>query len=574
MQPTVAELKRYASGLSVLYVEDDDTMRHETYHILTKFFTSVETAANGREGLQSYRQRQYDLVISDIRMPLMDGIKMTSEIKGINKEQSIIITSAYDESEYLVELINIGIDNFIIKPLNNKKFLETLLQACRNVTYEKQIQRYKTNTEAIFRSVGEVIITVDNDMKVIEANDAVRHICAIDKEAVIGKPFKSAFAACSMGCYDVLARTLKETAPAKINHVECHKKGKKRLVVGITTYPLLDAKGVAYGAVMVIKDDTYTSLLETEIGHRRQFYKLIGKSEAMQRVYSLIESLADLKTTVLITGESGVGKELVAEAIHYNGSRCAMPLVKVNCSALPEGLLESELFGHVKGAFTGAIKDRKGRFQIADGGTILLDEIGDISISIQLRLLRVLQDLEFERVGDATPIRTNTRIIASTNKDLKELVAKGEFREDLYYRLNVIEVHVPPLRQRRDDIHILVRYFIDRFNILLKKDITDVSSDVMKVFLTHPFSGNIRELQHAIEHAFVLCNKSVITVDDLPRDFIDTNSKKPAETLPPEYHRIIEALQQSHFRRAKAAQILGISRIALYTKMKKYNIKP
>ncbi|MBF0339265.1 MAG: sigma 54-interacting transcriptional regulator [Nitrospirae bacterium] len=522
MQTTIMELKKYAKTLSVLYAEDDDTTREEVYHMLMKFFSTVEMATNGEEALQSYKRRQYDLVISDIRMPVMDGIKMAAEIKEINKYQTIIILSAYNDSEYLFELINIGIDKFITKPLDNHKFLETLLQTCKNITYEKEIQRYKTNTEAIFRSVGDAIITLDNDMKIIEANDAVRHICGVDKEVIIGKRFKSAFGSCSMGCHDTLERTLKDATPAKINHVECCKKGKKGLVTDITTYPLLDGKGMAYGVVMVIKDESYTSLLESEIGQRRRFYKLVGKSDAMQRVYSLIENLADLKTTVLITGESGVGKELVAEAIHYYGNRSSMPLVKVNCSALSEGLLESELFGHVKGSFTGAVKDRAGRFQMADGGTILLDEIGDIANSIQLRLLRVLQDLEFERVGDSTPIKINARVIVATNKDLKALVAAGKFREDLYYRLNVIEIHVPPLRQRREDIPMLVRHFIDRFNIMIKKDIKDVSNEVMRVFMTHPFNGNIRELQHVIEHAFVLCNSSVITLDDLPAGFVKT----------------------------------------------------
>ncbi|MBF0343745.1 MAG: sigma-54-dependent Fis family transcriptional regulator [Nitrospirae bacterium] len=574
MESLITELRKYAGGLSVLYVEDDQTMRVEIYHILTKFFETVETAANGNDGLEKYQSNQYDLVISDIKMPIMDGIHMTKGIKAINKEQAVVITSAYGDSQYLTDLINIGIDKFIIKPLDNKKFLETLLHCCKNINYEKEIQRYKTITEAVFRSVGEAIITVDNDMTILQANDAIKNICGLDKDNVIGKRFRAVFEGCSTECFNQLATTLNNATPAKIRHVECRKNNRRGLVAGITTYPLLDDKGTPYGAVMVIKDETYTSLLEDETGQRMQFYKLIGKSAAIQRVYALIENLADLKTTALITGESGTGKELVAEAIHYSGSRGEMPLVKVNCGALPEGLLESELFGHVKGAFTGAIKDRAGRFQMADGGTIFLDEIGDISPSIQMRLLRVLQDLEFERVGDTTAIKVNARVIAATNKNIKEMVSKGRFRDDLYYRLNVFEVNIPPLRERRDDIQVLVRHFINKFNVQFKKNILDVSSDVVRLFMEHPWRGNVRELEHVMEHVFVMCHKPIITMHDLPKDFVEGIDQTIPEEMPQEYHRILQALDKSHWRRNKAAQTLGISRIALYGKMKKYNIKP
>jgi two-component system, NtrC family, response regulator HydG len=244
-------------------------------------------------------------------------------------------------------------------------------------------------------------------------------------------------------------------------------------------------------------------------------HRLIGTSAKMQHIYQMIETLKDIPTPVLITGESGTGKELVTEAIHYSGTRHDKPLVKVNCAALPAGLLESEIFGHVKGAFTGAIKDKIGRFQLADGGTLFLDEIGDITLDIQQRLLRVLQTYEFERVGESFPRKVDVRVIAATNKPLTRMIRQGKFREDLYYRLNVMAVALPPLREHREDIPLLVEHCLHQLQQKLHKQITAVSEDVLRLFLQHPWPGNVRQLEHALEHAMVLCQHRVITMECL-----------------------------------------------------------
>ncbi|MBF0318604.1 MAG: sigma 54-interacting transcriptional regulator [Nitrospirae bacterium] len=572
MEHLIKELMRYAKGLTALYVEDNSAIREEVYNILKKFFDLVETAADGKEGLQIYKGRRHDIVISDIKMPLMDGVQLSKDIRKIDKAQVIVIMSARDDSRSLLDLITIGVDKFIMKPLDNMKFLETLLSVCKTVTNEKDIQRYKTNAEAIFRSVSEAIITVDNETKIIEANDAARRFCGLGYSEIIGREFKSVFGLCSTRFNDTLAETLKKGIPVKINRAECSRRDTGVSIASITSYPLLDAGKKQYGAVMVIRDDTYSSTLENELNQRRQYDKLIGKSESMQKIYSLIGNLAETDAAVLITGESGTGKELAAEAIHFGGERAAKPLIKVNCSALPESLLESELFGHTKGAFTGAIADKEGRFQKANGGTIFLDEIGDISPSAQIRLLRVLQEYEFERVGSSTPVKVNVRVIAATNRNLMELVSSGKFREDLYYRLNVVRLHLPPLRERRDDIPLLVRHFIDKFNLRYKKDIEGISNDIMKMFMGHIWPGNVRELEHTMEHAYVVCSRPVITIHDLPEDFNrDTKQELPGG-VQSEGDKILQALVQSQWRKNKAAALLGISRVTLYEKMKKFRI--
>jgi transcriptional regulator with GAF, ATPase, and Fis domain len=326
---------------------------------------------------------------------------------------------------------------------------------------------------------------------------------------------------------------------------------------------------------MVIRDETRLVDLERDLHERQQLQNIIGKSAEMQKIYSFIENLADIQTTVLITGENGTGKGLVAEALHYHKTGIKKPLVVVNCTALSDNLLESELFGHVKGAFTGAISDRIGRFQKADGGTIFLDEIGDISNTMQLRLLRVLQEMEFERVGDSTPIKVNVRIIAATNQDIRKRVRQGKFREDLYHRLRVVELDIPPLRERREDIPLLVEHFIEKFNKKFNKNIQSISMDVQRIFMSYKWPGNVRELQHTMEHAFVLCNEAVITKDCLQIDFQDSNA---ADTQSIKNKRrydkqaIVQALKETGWNKAKAARLLGIARRTIYLKIYEYDI--
>jgi len=325
---------------------------------------------------------------------------------------------------------------------------------------------------------------------------------------------------------------------------------------------------------MVAKDETRVSALEKELGSRQRLSNIIGKDEKMQGLYSLMENLFNIDTTVIITGESGTGKGLIAEAIHYGGARRQGAFVKVDCSALTETLLESELFGHAKGAFTGAVTDKVGRFQKADGGTIFLDEIGDVSLNVQQRLLRVIQDKEFERVGDSTPITVDARIVAATNKDLQEKVRLGEFREDLYYRLKIIELSSPPLRDRRGDIPLLAEHFIDRFNQKLKKNINNISDDVYKIFMNYEWPGNIRELENAIEHSFVVCNKTVIDAEDLPRELREIKATPSVNEKSDEHNRILQALEKTQWNKTNAAKLMGISRRTIYNKIKEYNIRP
>ncbi len=313
----------------------------------------------------------------------------------------------------------------------------------------------------------------------------------------------------------------------------------------------------------------------TESNRKHRFQNIIGKSDQMQKIYELIEDLSHVNANVLITGESGTGKELVAQALHYSEKRKNLPFVRVNCSALSESLLESELFGHVKGAFTGADNNKKGRFQKAGKGSILLDEIGDVSLYFQKRLLRVLQEREFEQLGDTKTIQMNARIIASTNKDLAEKVKDQSFRKDLYYRLKVIEIKIPPLRERKEDIPLLINHFLSQFKNEMSKNITRISEDTYKMLMSYNWPGNIRELKNLLEHAVVTCKKSVITPENLPPDFdLMYKEMPPAISKKPfDKEKIIEALNKAKWNKTKAAKLLGISRRTLYRKLTLYSIE-
>lgn len=444
---------------------------------------------------------------------------------------------------------------------------------------EKKLAEERSRLEAIFGSVKDAIITVNAEFVVIDANKSTESICGISVKEIGGKEFSDCRPRCGQACREVLKQTLEKKTAVREYRIECDHKTRPQQVVSASCSPLMDPQGNFLGAVMVIRDITLLRDVERELRERHQFQNLIGRNKTMQDIYSLLEDLANLDTTVLVTGESGTGKELVARALHYSGNRAFKPFTTVNCSALAESLLESELFGHVKGAFTGAFKDKQGRFAAANGGTILLDEIGDISPMIQLKLLRVLQEKEFERVGESTPQKVDVRVIACTNKDLKEKVRKGEFRQDLYYRLKVVDVALPPLRDRLEDLPLLVDHFRQKFNERFNKNIEGISSEVLSRFMDYGWPGNVRELEHVMEHAFVLCHGGTITLKHLPADI---RNYEPVEESPrpkarvksteEEIEEIRNALNKTGWNKSKAARLLGIGRRTIYRKIEDHQL--
>jgi two-component system response regulator HydG len=558
----------------ILVIDDEEAIRFTFERFLKTEGHVVATAESCSEAWTRLNEMSFDLIFVDIILDDGTGIDVLREIKKIGMNCPVIMITGNPSIETAADSMRLGAFDYIPKPINQEALLHVTHTALKYNAINEEKERYRTNIEAIFRSVKDAIITVDKELVVIELNESAMTMCGYSRDD-IGKSFRSLPWVCSGRLVEILEEAIKSGEPVEVDRIECQPDIHAKKVFSVRTYPLLGLRGTLSGVVMVLRDDTHVANLERELTEHRQFHRIVGRSKEMQKVYTLIKALAGVQTTVLITGESGTGKELVADALHRAGERSHKPLVKVNCSSLPESLLESELFGHVKGAFTGAIRDNVGRFQRADGGTIFLDEVGDISPVIQLKLLRVLQERQFERVGSSTPVKVDVRLIAATNKNLLEKVGRGELREDLYYRLKVVEIRLPPLRDRREDIPLLIDHFRKGFNVKFKKNIEAVTSDVFKAFLAYPWPGNVRELEHTMEHAFVLCSQNIITFDHLPSDFIsapEIQHRSPDETQAVDSRAILDALEKTDWNKAKAARLLGIDRVTLYRKIKRYNL--
>ncbi len=453
---------------TILIVDDEKNYPPILSAVLKEEGFETFTANSGPEALQILENSDIDLVLTDMKMPVMDGIELLEKVKMKDPKLPIIMMTAYGTVEKAVEAMQKGAYNYILKPFDNERLV---------IYVNKALEMYR----------------------------------------------------------------------------------------------------------MVKENRELRSAMETRFG----FGNIIGKSKEMQEVFKTIRQVAPTTATVILEGENGTGKELVAKSIHFNSLRRAKAFVAVNCSALSENLLESELFGHEKGSFTGAMAMKKGRFELADGGTLFLDEIGELSQNLQVKLLRVLQEKVFERVGGVKSISVDIRIIAATNKRLKEEIQEGRFREDLFYRLNVLSIVLPPLRGRIEDIRLLIDHFIKKYRDERRSDIpiVDVGPEVEGLFYDYRWPGNVRELENVIERAIILCPGEIITVSDLPKDFkdnvYDTHhldgipvNAKLHETLNKIEKKMIErALQLTNNVQSNAAELLGIGRSGFNKKIRKHRIQ-
>jgi two-component system, NtrC family, response regulator HydG len=448
--------------INILVVDDEPLVRRSLSEFLTLEGYTVSVASNGMEALKLLKDYTADIVITDMKMPEMEGIELLHEIKQNYPAIAVVFITGYGSIESAVEAMKDGAFDYITKPI------------------------------------------IDNEIRMVLQR-------LIKQQELIEENIK-----------------LKEEISA------------------------------------VQKD---------------HFLDIVGKDVKMQKIYGLIEAIACTRSTVLVYGESGTGKHLIAHAIHqYNELERGKPFVEVSCGAITETLLESELFGHVKGAFTGAIKDKMGRFELANGGTIFLDEIDACSPSLQVKLLRVLQEGELERVGESTTIKVDVRVVAASNQDLQVLIAEGKFRKDLFYRLNIIQIAIPPLRDRKGDIPLLVKEFIVKHSKRVSKKIDGISNKALSILINYNWPGNIRELENVIERAIILTKGPLIMPEDLPDaftsehpDMIDGRNLKDA-LKNPEKDIIIKALDLADWNRNEAAKNLGINRTTLYKKMLKYGL--
>jgi PAS domain S-box-containing protein len=444
---------------------------------------------------------------------------------------------------------------------------------------EKEVISNAAN-EIILESISDGVFTVDHNWRIMSFNRGAEEITGTPRSEAIGRYCWEVFRSnmCEGDC--ALKRTMKEGKSFVSSSTYIINNRRQHVPITVSTSPLKNSRGEILGGVETFRDHSLVEELRRKLSGSFEQGDMVSRSKAMQRILRILPRVAESDSTVLIEGETGTGKELMARALHNLSWRKNEPFVAINCGALPDTLLESELFGYKAGAFTNADKDKPGLFQAAGRGTILLDEIGDTSAAFQVRLLRVLEEREFQPLGSVKKIKTETRVLAATNRDLTEMVAKGEFRRDLFYRINVIRLSLPPLRERMEDVPFLIEHFVKKLNRIKGRAVPGVDREAMGLLLVHDYPGNIRELENIIEHGFVLCRKGEITAGHLPAFLLQpgerTQASRPAgigeNVRIFEEEAILTALQRNNYNRLAAARDLGIHKSTLFRKLQKYRI--
>ena len=439
-------------------------------------------------------------------------------------------------------------------------------------------EKIHTPTEAILESISDGVFTVDLEWHITSFNRAAEEITRVSRHEAIGQLCSEVFRSSMCGPECPLRKTLLTGKSIIGTSGYIIDSEGSRIPTSVSTAVLRDSEQRIIGGAETFRDLSEVEALRQELEEKYRVGGLTSRSPLMQRIFEVLPAIAASPSTVLILGETGTGKELMARTIHDLSPRKQGPFIAVNCGALPDTLLESELFGHKAGAFTGAQKDKPGRFALAKGGTLFLDEIGEVSSALQVRLLRVLQERTYEPLGAIRSESADVRVIVATNKDLAEQVKKGLFREDLYYRINVVRVELPPLRRRKEDIPLLAKQFVARFNHLQQKSMQGVSSEALSLLMAHHWPGNIRELENAIERAFILCRDLLIDIKDLPTELTSHYTKPVAEADLCSAHAALDeqaiavALERNNFNRMAAARDLGIHKTTLFRRMKKLGI--
>ncbi len=451
----------------------------------------------------------------------------------------------------------------IIPIFENGKFvglLEEFRDSTELINSMKELKKQKEFTETILNSVVDAIIVIDKEGNIIHYNVNAKNLICREIDDISGMNIKFLL---GLGYSEL-------PSPNERTDLIIETPALGKLKVSFLRSLLKEGEGEVL-SFYVLPD----CMINQEIKGR-----IITKSPKMQSILEMVKTIADTNVSVLIEGETGTGKSILAKYIHTLSSRRDKPFIKINCAAIPENLLESELFGYVKGAFTGATKDKPGKVELADGGTLFLDEIGDMSLYLQSKILHLIQEKEFERLGDIKSRKVNIRIIAATNKDLQKLIEEGKFREDLYYRLKVISIKIPPLRERKEDIPYLINYFISKYSKEYKRSIKGISPEAMKILLEYDYPGNIRELENIIERAIIICSTGYIQVSDLPEDIrIGKNTNKNILFTSNQdlklinRETIIKALRETNGNKTLAAKLLGIHRTTLWRKIKEFNIE-
>ncbi|MGB9886632.1 MAG: sigma 54-interacting transcriptional regulator [Moorellales bacterium] len=567
--------------LRILFVDDDHTCRAPIARAFARLAAPPEVevvSAGGRKGVPHPLVQQ---VMSEagIELPAEPGPTL-AEIAGESFDLAVVLSAGLREQHPVLHGLHGVVWWDLEAPLATGPAEVRLaaLRRCRDEIrarvdslfrhgYFQALVTLKENATRVLDSLNEGLVAHDLSRRIFFFNRAAERITGYRREEVLGRDCYQVFPGgfCGQKC------SFQEAGgcvPEQETHyrLEIATQDGESRQVEVSVVPMRDNAGRAVGVLASYRDQTRLLELERRLGEKQELGGIITRDHQMFRIFDLIRAVANSNAPVLIQGETGTGKELVARAIHHEGWRARGPFIAVNCGALPQGTLESELFGHVKGAFTGAIRDKKGRFALADGGTIFLDEVGELPLSTQVKLLRVLQEGTFEPVGSEKTVRVQVRVISATNRDLKEMVARGEFREDLYYRLCVVPIYLPPLRERRNDIPLLAEHFLRRYAAEEGRPGVRLSPEALAALMDYDWPGNVRQLENAIRFALVKCAGEVIEPEHLPGEITREPATVAARGSRPRLtrERIEQALAAAGGNKARAAKLLGIGRATLY----------
>ena len=566
----------------ILVIDDEEDVRQLMRILLAGEGYDVELAEDGEKGMALMDSFNPRVVILDLNMPTMGGIDFLKQLRpNDDMGRSIIILTGYGSDEDVRQCYKLGINSFLRKPVNIHEILGLIRRNLELIHFSEQLKREKIEKEKVYRlvkktfdSMSEGVITLDSDFLVQIISDKACRMLNVTSDKILKKPAVSIVGNLVAGPSGILVDFINHQTETSEFHTQFQLSNGAIVPVVLTVKPLNGGRALE-GWLLLFRDkrEEEEKAMQKQVGGFT-FGRLISTDNRMIDVFQLIDKIAPSDVSVLIGGESGTGKELVAREIHDRSRRAQKPFIAVNCAAIPAGLIESELFGHERGAFTDAVNKKVGRFELADGGTLFLDEIGDIPLEMQAKLLRVLEGQTFERVGGTITIRVNVRIIAATNHNLKDLIRKNLFREDLYYRLDVISLELPPLRDRIQDIPLLVSYFIKQLNASQNRHIKGVSSKVSLSLLSYSWPGNVRELLHVLESVFAVSQGDFVQYEHLPQKL--KPKKVPSKSLDNlrknEKQVLIQTLKQVSYDKRKASSLLGISLATLYRKIGKYKI--
>ena len=573
--------------MKTLLVEDDATTRCLLEALLQARGYEVTAVADAESAWPLCEQTAFPLIVLDWLLPGMDGLTLCRKVRGLahGDRSLVVVLTSRDQPDDLQAVLEAGADDYLSKPVDSARLNVRLTIAERQVHNLLQRKRAEVQVAAMLEQVQrsrDDLLSILNELRVGSAlTDDAGHITFLsqacqplvgrDPAALLGKPWQSVWAFEERDTALLAAQLA--LPPARRSKVAAHLQapGGRHYWVDVE---VKDDPRDPQRKMFFLYDMSEVHDLRRLLDEKAQFQDLIGKGDAMMRVFEQIRDVARVDSTVLIEGETGTGKELVARAIHFSSRRSHKPFIAMNCAGLTDSLLGSQLFGHKRGAFTGAIEDHQGLFEAANGGTLFLDEAGDIPPNVQTSLLRVLQEREIVRLGDTKPLKVDVRVLAATHHNLAEDVTKGTFRPDLLYRIRVVRLQLPPLRERREDIPLLVSAFLAAFGTATGKRVEDVSSDAMAILLGYAWPGNVRELKSAIEFALVRSKGPVIEAADLPPEILhpDRSPSLPEVEGADDQQRVLAALKAARGNRVAAARLLGISRATLYRRLAEWNI--